>query len=309
MKALTKLASIGRRLFMADRDLDDIKIAQGQILEELHVTRDYSRLSDYEFKIFSQWGEDGIIAHLIRNIDIANKAFVEFGVETFVEANCRYLLQRGQWRGMVIDGSESNMARLRASYFFWRYPLHARASFITRENIDLLLRESGFERDLGILSVDIDGVDYHVLEALDAWQPRILIVEFNGLFGYDRAVSVPYAADFVRGAQHFSNQYYGASLPAFIHLANARGMALVGVNSSQSNAFFVRRTLLNDRIRETPLDQVRGHPVFREGRNASGKLTFAGPSASRAGMADMALIDVITGQTLRVGDLPDDPAR
>ena len=291
------------RLLHLDRHVDEIKMNQGRILAGMQRTAPPGPLWQHEFKVFSQWGEDGIVQFLINNLTIANHTFIEFGVEDFSESNCRFLMMKDQWRGYVIDGSPANMERLRSSYFFWQSALNCKASFITRENVASLLDESGFDKNLGILSVDIDGVDFHVLEALVEWRPAILIVEYNDAFGWESPVSVPYDPAFVRLQKHPSNQYWGANLPAFHHLADQRGYALVGTNSVGSNAFFVRRELLNDRVREVDLVSCIRQASFRDSRGVQGELTFlSGPERTRA-MVEMPLVDVATRASLRVGDL------
>ncbi len=154
-----------------------------------------------------------------------------------LRVNCRFLLAKDNWQGYVIDGSETNIARLQASYFYWQRPLTAKAAFIDAENVAQLLDESGFDKDLGILSVDVDGVDYFLLERLVEWRARIIIVEYNALFGSERAVTIPYDASFTRSKAHSSNLYFGASLRAFERLLSGRGYALVGVNSVGSTHF------------------------------------------------------------------------
>lgn len=291
------------RLATLDRRADEIKINQGLILGELHRDKRSRRLADYEFKVFSQWGEDGILQHLTSHLEIGHRTFIEFGVEDFFESNCRYLLVKDLWQGFVIDGSSANIERLRRSYFYWKYPLNARASFITRENVSSLLQESGFDRDLGILSIDVDGVDYHLLEALGEWRAAIVVVEYNGLFGHRRSVTVPYDATFTRRRAHPSNLYWGASLPAFDSLLRSRGYALVGVNSMSSNAFFVRRELLNDRVGEVAVDSCPSGPVFREARDARGALTLRSAHDSRDLIAHLPLLDLESGQAITVADV------
>ncbi|HWP00109.1 MAG TPA: hypothetical protein VNL74_05700 [Methylococcus sp.] len=240
---------------------------------------------------------------MVNNLDITQRTFIEFGVEDFSESNCRFLMMKDLWQGFVIDGSAANIARLRESYYYWQYPLKSKAAFVTRENIAQLLSESGFEKDIGLLSLDIDGVDYYVLEALHDWKPAILIVEYNDVFGWRRPVSVPYDPAFVRHRKHFSNLYWGANLPAFCYLAGKRGYALVGTNSVGSNAFFVRRALLNDAVREVELADCIREATFRESRDQAGRLTFlTGSSRSRA-ISNMEVVDVSTGETLKVSDL------
>jgi hypothetical protein len=207
------------------------------------------------------------------------------------------------WHGFVIDGSEKNISNLRSSYYYWQHQLACKAAFITRENVADLLDESGFDKRLGILSVDIDGVDYHVLEALDQWFPSILIVEYNDAFGNQRPVTVPYDPVFVRWQKHSSNQYWGANLPAFCHLANKRGYALVGINGVASNAFFVRRDLLNEHVREVCVASCGRQASFRDSRDTKGRLTFLSGRARATAMADMPVINVVTGETIAVGEI------
>lgn len=300
---LRRLRESVPRLANADRRLDEIKINQGRILSELHRSRLGLSLSDYEFKVFSQWGEDGILQHLTHHLKIPSRTFIEFGVEDFFESNCRFLMMKDLWRGFVIDGSEANIARLRRSYFYWMYPLESLASFITRENVSSLLAASGFGPEPGILSVDVDGIDYHLVDALDGMRPSIMIVEYNGLFGHDRRVTVPYDPAFQRNRAHSSNIYLGASLPAFASLLGSRGYALVGVNSMGSNAFFVKRELLNERVREVSVHDCPAGPVFREARDERGQLTMRSAFDSRDQIAHLPLVDLDTGEHIRVADL------
>ncbi len=294
------------RLVHLDRRLDEVKINQGIILSEMHRGKISSLLSDFEFKVFSQWGEDGIIQHLTQHLQISNRTFIEFGVEDFFESNCRFLLMKDNWKGFVIDGSAANIERLKSSYFFWRYPLQARASFITKDNVSELLDESGFSADVGILSIDVDGVDFHLLEQLRHWRPSILIVEYNSLFGATRQVTVPYDPGFQRSKAHWSNLYWGASLPAFVALQAKRGYALVGVNGVGSNAFFVRKDLLNPRVAEVALADCFRESTFREGRTEDGELTLQSAKASGSVIGELPLLDIESGRLIRVMDVLTD---
>lgn len=305
IKKIWKLFEVVNRLVKSGREFDQIKINQGLILSQLNLVQQSKRLVDYEFKVFSQWGEDGIIQFLVSNLKIRNQTFIEFGVEDFFESNCRFLMMKNNWAGYVIDGSSKNIDRLKSSYFYWKYNLQSKVSFITSENINSILDESGFQKDLGILSVDIDGVDYYVLNELERWMPSILIVEYNGIFGISRPVSVPYDANFYRGNKHYSNLYYGANLSAFLHIANRKGYALVGTNSVGSNAFFVRRDLLNGKVQEVTLQESYNDSSFRESRNFKGALTHLSANARRQPIADLPLIDVATGETIFVRDLKE----
>jgi len=285
------------------RDIDKVLINQGRLLSQNYRNELFSDIRDAEFQIFSQWGEDGIIQYLTKNLDIEHRTFIEFGVETFMEANCRFLMVKDFWEGMIIDGSAANIAAIEQTQMHWRHPLTAVEAFISRDNISDIIEKAPFD-GLGILSVDIDGVDYYVLDRLGHLRPAIIVVEYNGLFGPVATVSVPYSANFQRTKSHHSNLYYGASIAAFDHLLSGRGYSLVGGNSAGNNAFFVRSDLLNDKIRAVNVTSAYSKTSFSETRDANGKLTFVRGMERRSIIADLALFDVVSGETLRVADLP-----
>jgi hypothetical protein len=290
------VSQLNERLDGLERLHDRTLINQGYILDELQRSKPIHSLQDAEFKIFSQFGDDGIIHYLVTHIEIENRTFIEFGVENFRESGCRYLMVRENWSGFVMDGSEANMQNLRNSYFFWMYDLQAERAFVTRENVSSLLDRSGFERDLGILSIDIDGMDYWVASALRDWKPRILIMEYNAVFGPDRAITIPYDPEFNRTRAHHSNLYFGASLKALCHLTQTWGYALVGTNSAGNNAFFVRRDLINDKVKETPLSDAFTPSKFRESRDEHGRLTTISGKARLRAIAGLPVVNVETSE-------------
>ncbi len=245
-----------------------------------------------EFSAFSQWGEDGILRHLLRHTPVTRKVFVEFGVEDYTEANTRFLLETAGWSGLVLDGSEENIRRIRRDEISWRFNLKAAQAFITRENIDALLHEHGLSGEIGILSVDIDGVDFWVWEAITVVQPAIVVAEYNSLFGPIRAVTVPYDPQFQRARAHFSHSYYGASIAALAGLGKRKGYALVGSNSAGNNAFFVRRDLLCAPLREVPAAEAWVRRRFREARDPDGRLTLPTFEEEAAVIADLPLVEV-----------------
>ena len=275
--------------------MDEMRFAQGLVLASLHEHRTSPRIQDYEFKVFSQWGEDGILQYLTRVIPITHKTFLEFGVGNFFESNCRYLMAKDNWRGLVIDGSAANMAQLKRSSFYWKHHLIAVDAFITKDNINALLAQSQFDADVGILSVDLDGNDYFVLDAIDTFTPRILICEYNAVFGPTRTISVPYDPSFDRTRAHSSNLYWGASLPAMTYLANKRGYSLVGTNAAANNAFYVRNDLLNARVEVLTAEQAHAPSLYRESVDTQGAFTFLAGDERLAAIQGMPVFNVEQG--------------
>lgn len=299
-KTRSQLPLLNAALGLVESRFDQVKLNQGKILARLNRSLGSKRLQDYEFKVFSQWGEDGIIQRLIETVPIRNRTFIEFGVEDFLESNCRFLMMNDNWHGFVMDGSHENIARLKSSYFYWQYALEARQAFVTRENVNQLLAESRFAADLGILSIDLDGVDYWVAQALEHYRPRILIHEYNALFGGERKISVPYDPAFQRSKKHHSHLYWGASLAALTHLAIQRGYSLVGTNSASCNAFYVRNDLLSDALEVLSAEQAYAPSTFRESRDADGRLTFVSGADRLELIRGMPVINVETGASERL---------
>lgn len=275
---------------------DEIKLNQGLILSRMNEALQSTDLRDYEFKVFSQWGEDGIIQHLTKVVPIADRSFIEFGVEDFHESNCRFLLMKDNWRGFVIDGASANIKALKKAHFYWRRRLAAAHARITRENINALLARSGFGPDLGLLSIDLDGADYHVLEAIGGYRPRILICEYNALFGPHRNITIPYDPGFARTEAHYSNLYWGASLGAMTQLASRKGYQLVGANSAGNNAFYVRRDLMNEGLQALTVEQAYAPACFRESRDEQGRLTHLDAADALALIAGLPVLDIDRGE-------------
>jgi hypothetical protein len=198
---------------------------------------------DVEFKVFSQFNEDGIVQYLLRQVPVPSRRFVEFGVENYEEAVTRFLLMNDNWTGLVFDGDPENIAYLKRTHHYWGNDLKAGAEFVTRENINDLLTRYGMTGDIGLLVVDIDGNDYWVWEAIDAVNPAIVCCEYNWRFGPEASVTVPYDPAFTRQAAHPAMIYFGASLTALCRLAARKGYDFVGCESHGVNAFFVRADL------------------------------------------------------------------
>lgn len=258
-----------------------ILAAQSAILQQRQYTD--AILQDIqlaEFKVFSQWGDDGIIQFLVNYLDIPyeQQIFIEFGVEDYSEANTRFLLINNNWKGLIMDGSTAHMHKVQNSPLYWRQELTAMPVFITKENINSLITQNGIRGEIGLLHIDIDGNDYWVWNEIDVVNPIIVIVEYNAIFGANHSWTVPYKADFVRTDAHHSNLYWGVSLAAIADLATEKGYTFVGCNRNGNNAYFVR----NDKLKALQPRTVQDAFMpsrFREHRDKSGKLTFVSGDA------------------------------
>jgi hypothetical protein len=300
--AVGGLVTAGQQIATFQRELDALRVQVGGLESRSVAALPPDGLRDAEFTVFSQFGEDGILQFLVQRVPIDDEVFVEFGVEDYHESNTRFLLVHDNWRGLIIDGGTTHVEFLRATGLGWRHHIDAVSAFIDRDNINGLIRSAGIEGDIGVLSVDIDGNDYWVLERIDAVSPRILIVEYNSTFGPEAVITVPYDPGFVRGEQHPSWLYWGASLAALTRLAESKGYALVGGNRAGNNAFYVRRDVLGD-MPEVSVREAYAPSRFRESRGPGGELNYISEHRDRLALfADMPVWDLDRGATVTVGE-------
>lgn len=260
-------------LYDINNKLNIIREALGRIEFRQSFGGPASDIRSSEFQVYSQWGEDGIVQYLLRHIEIEKQIFVEFGVESYSEANTRFLLVNNNWAGLVIDGSAQHVESIKTDPIYWRYNLKAVCAFITEKNINELFKGNGITGDIGLLSIDLDGNDYWIWNQIEIISPRIVIVEYNSRLGIEKSVTVPYDERFVRQSAHHSMVYYGASLRALVNLGRRKGYAFVGCNSNGVNAFFVRLDVLGE-LKEMTVEQGYVAGKFREARNLNGSLAY-----------------------------------
>lgn len=275
-----------------DQRLRLIQESLGRVEARLNSQTGSCELRDQEFRVYSQWGEDGILQFLIRHLPIDNRVFVEFGVDNYLESNTRYLLINNNWSGLVMDGSQSSVDFIKADPIYWQHNLKAECAFITKDNINDLLRKNGIFGEIGLLSIDIDGNDYWVWKEIDAVSPAIVVAEYNSRFGTEKAVTVPYDEQFVRQHAHYSMIYFGASLRAFVNLGKKKGYSFVGCNANGVNAFFVRTDLLREPLRELGVEEGYVAGKHREARGRGGELLFLSAAEERAILDELPLVEV-----------------
>jgi hypothetical protein len=213
-----------------------------------------------EFQVFSENGEDGILLELLERTGAPVKTFVEIGIENARECNTAVLAFVLGWDGLMLDADPLHVAsaqRLAHRMLLGRpNRVEIRRNFVTRESIRSLFPRP----ELGVLSIDVDGMDYWLWQAVDGVQPRIVVVEYNASLGSEAAITVPYQADFSASAAHPSRYYHGASLAALEKLGRRKNYALVAVDSAGVNAFFVDQAICPESLpAKTAAELFRPH--------------------------------------------------
>lgn len=221
---------------------------------------------DTGFRVFSQFEEDGLLLYIFALIGMENKRFVEFGSDDGVNSNSANLYFNFGWHGLFIDGNPKAIQRGRR--FFSKYP-HSWfyqpkfvCSLVKRENINQLIGGAGFEGKIGLLSIDIDGNDYWLWDAITVVDPEVVIIETHNEFGMENIV-VPYDPDYFYPGKH--PVYHGASPVAMTKLANKKGYRLVGSNDLGSNFIYVKNGLADEHLPEVSVESCLQHPSTIEG--------------------------------------------
>ena len=215
--------------------------------QTFHRLNNEKCLEKYGYKVYSQNDEDGIIQEIFNRIGTTNKMFIEFGVQDGVESNCHYLLFK-DWKGLWIEADDKKFEEIKKKFctVIKLGQLKIKKAFINRDNINSIFKEMGFLGEIDLLSIDIDGNDYHIWNNINSINPRVVIIEYNAKFPPDLEWIMPYYEKHVWD----SSDKHGASLKAYEKLGNKLGYQLVGTNLNGCNAFFVRKDLASNKFLE-----------------------------------------------------------
>jgi hypothetical protein len=232
-------------------------------------------LTRYERKVHSQFGEDGVIAEIVRRIGPRERTCVEFGAATGVDSNTALLIEQG-WQGIFIEANETYFAELQ-HHHEGNDRVRMVQARVGPDNIDDLLRSAGVDRRLGLVSIDVDGNDLWIWQALTATRPAIVVIEYNGSLPVDRALVQPLLVEMWE-----AGPYFGASLGALERVGKQKGYTLVHSTSAAVNAFFVA----DEYARLFPRSELVPRNAFAGGPFADPKgrtyLEFDGPIPPRA---------------------------
>lgn len=187
-------------------------------------------LLEYEWRHWSQHGEDGVIKKIVEtlNIDSSQAIFLEIGAH-FHEANCLYLQHFKHWRGFYFDD------------FHEFHPLGFYKLWVTKDNVNDILHPS-YPKVFDLFSIDIDGNDFYVTKSiLKEFSPKILILEINASLLDEELKVMPYNENF----RWDGTSFYGASCQAYKKLCEQNGYSMVYLEKSGTNMFMIKNEELD----------------------------------------------------------------
>jgi hypothetical protein len=209
--------------------------------------QDPKHLIQYGQKVYSQNEEDGIIKEIFNRIGYTNKIFVEFGIGDGLENNTLALLLTN-WKGLWMDGSSRSINNIKDHFqcVLESNQLKVLEVFVTKENINKLISTNIEEKEIDLLSIDIDGNDATIFKAINVISPRVVVIEYNSKF----PPPIKFSVDYDPTHNWQGDDYMGASLSYLESCFTEKGYKLVGCDLLGTNAFFVRDDLVGDKFVE-----------------------------------------------------------
>lgn len=251
-----------------NRFIPSVQISQRQLYLQYQKDKknnELPKISDTGFRVFSQFEEDGLLLFIFSVIGMTQKTFIEIGADDGVNSNSANLYFNFDWHGLFIDGNPKSIKRGRKFYNKYPHPWFYKPKFICSkvlvENVNDLIKSADLKGEIGLLSIDIDGNDYWIWDALEVVQPQVVIIETHNEFGMEDIV-VPYDKDYFYPGKH--PVYHGASPIAMTNLAKKKGYRLVGSNELGFNFIFIKNGLVEKEIPEVSVESLLQHPSAKD---------------------------------------------
>jgi hypothetical protein len=221
----------------------------------------YKHIKDAGFRVYSQFEEDGIILYVLSMIGFKTKRVVEMCCGSGEECMATNLILNHGFDGYLFDGNQDNISR--AEVFFRSkkdcllYPPVLTHSWITSENVNEILIKSGGAGEVDLFSLDIDGNDYWIWNAINAINPRLLVFETHNAIPSNKSITIEYRDDFDCSSKSGAEwEYKGVSLLAMQRLCKRRGYRMIGSHRHGFNVFFLREDEGIDKFPEVSIEEV-----------------------------------------------------
>ena len=175
------------------------------------------------------------------------------------------------FKGYLFDGNEKNIRQAKGFFRSQKNCLlvqpTTKQAWITKSNVNELLENEGITGEVDVLSLDLDGNDYYIWQAIEIIKPRVCVFETHNIIPSDLSVTIPYKDDFYamdKGV--IDSEFRSVSLKAMVKLSKAKGYTLVGSHKHGFNVFFVRDDLLNNLLPRPEISDIDENEWTKRGR-------------------------------------------
>jgi hypothetical protein len=272
LRKVPVLRQIKRKLVQFARGPEEVIYRQSEVAQkgliacwkQLQASGVILPLDQVGFSRFSEFEEDGQLLYLLTLAGSASRTVVEISSQDGRVCMATNLLVHHRWRGFLFDGDPVFVAEGQRFFAFHpatrAMPPVMQAEWFTRDNVNQVLATAGVPDEIDVLSIDIDGNDLHLWNAMTV-RPRILICEFNNAVPGELALTIPYRPDFsFAGLPSDQALFRSASLAAYVAVCRRKGYRLVGTNALGFNAIFLRDDVLPTEMPEIPVSALDGNP-------------------------------------------------
>ncbi len=254
-----KIRSLENMLASISSELHNKKISQIQLFHYYQSLYCKDIIPDWKnvgFREYSQTNEDGLLLFIFSIIGFTNRVLVDIACGNPEGSNSANLICNWGFTGLLVDGDENSISTTKEYYKkhldTYIFPPRVKCEFVSAENVNTILSENNVVREIDLLLLDVDGIDYWLWNKIDAIQPRVVVVEACTYLGREKAVTVPYDPKFNRFEKH--PDYMGASILAYYKLGRSKGYRMVACNRFGFNLFFVREDITSDKLYEISVD-------------------------------------------------------
>jgi hypothetical protein len=216
----------------------------------LELYKKSDSMSDKGFRVNSQFEEDGLLLYVFSKIGFTNRKGAEFCCGTGKECVlANFILYHGFY-ALLVDGDDYNVSE--ANRYFASHPNMVlvpplvKKYWIKKDNINEILSSNSFAGELDLLSIDLDGVQYHVFKELTVTNARVIVFESNNVLPVDRSITVPYADDFNAFGGKYDSEFRSVSHMATVKLMKSKGYRLIGAHRHGFNLIFLRNDIAPD---------------------------------------------------------------
>ena len=255
-----------------------------------------TRLEQSECKIYSQNGEDGILDYIITMLGIVKPNFIEIGVGTYMEANTRFIYDRFYPKGIIIDAEKNLTNKVFSNINSWKGDLRVIEEKVSTRNINEIISKN-CDFNVDIFSLDIDSIDYWIIDELKPNISKIFVAEYNAVFGGSLEITTPNLENFDRKEYHYSHLCFGMSLKALINIMAKKNFYFIGTNSVRNNAFFVSNDYPIDQyFKNLKIEDINYYvdSNIRESRDIKGNLNYLSGEKKIKEIYDCEVIDLST---------------
>ena len=253
--AVNTLKSINAQILELNNKIDATK----EILTDIHLDHlsnsqnQKNELNRFEFQVYSQNGEDGILNEILKRLNIESGYFVEIGIQDGLETNTTFLLMKG-WKGAWIEADQAYLPKINQTF---RKEIEDKNltilnDFVNAENINQILSKENLPSEIDILSIDIDSNDYWVWKNIVVRSPKIIIIEYNAFIPCE----TEWIMDYHSAKVWDSSTVFNASLKSLEMLGREKGYKLLACCYNGVNAFFVREDLITDKFLPLQIEEI-----------------------------------------------------